>query len=286
MKREKNFYYFLTMIIFIICFTTSIILACRTIKVGKLAVGASILFYPMTYFIATLFAERYGKEKTFMMFNYAVFALIFMAIMLTITSCIPIYGAYDGLDKIFNIDFKLIFASILAFYASQFLNLKIYYYLEGYKGFKFLISGVIAITIDSFLFIMLSNIGVLSLGDSFVKFINQFIMGIVMVIFYTLCFTYLVDSVIKSNKKELELEIEKPKINKNTSKKSTTKKETKKSILFILMPYNPSVYGELEVPSPLFIKTFDFRYKTGLTKADSCSITHFFTGLPYLLVIQ
>ena len=34
---------------------------------------------------------------------------------------------------------------------------------EGYKGFKFLISGVIAITIDSFLFIMLSNIGVLSL---------------------------------------------------------------------------------------------------------------------------
>ena len=139
MKREKNFYYFLTMIIFIICFTTSIILACRTIKVGKLAVTASILFYPMTYFIATLFAERYGKEKTFMMFNYAVFALIFMAIMLTITSCIPIYGAYDGLDKIFNIDFKLIFASILAFYASQFLNLKIYYYLEGYKGFKFLI---------------------------------------------------------------------------------------------------------------------------------------------------
>ena len=75
MKREKNFYYFLTMIIFIICFTTSIILACRTIKVGKLAVTASILFYPMTYFIATLFAERYGKEKTFMMFNYAVFAL-------------------------------------------------------------------------------------------------------------------------------------------------------------------------------------------------------------------
>ena len=156
------------------------------------------------------------------MFNYAVFALIFMAIMLTITSCIPIYGAYDGLDKIFNIDFKLIFASILAFYASQFLNLKIYYYLEGYKGFKFLISGVIAITIDSFLFIMLSNIGVLSLGDSFVKFIN-----IVMVIFYTLCFTYLVDSVIKSNKKELELEIEKPKVKKTTSKKRTTKKETK-----------------------------------------------------------
>ena len=229
MKREKNFYYFLTMIIFIICFTTSIILACRTIKIGKLAVGASILFYPMTYFIATLFAERYGKEKTFMMFNYAVFALIFMAIMLTITSCIPVYGPYDGLDKVFNMDYKLIFASILAFYASQFLNLKIYYYLEGYKGFKFLISGVIAITIDSFLFIMLSNIGVLSLGDSFVKFINQFIMGIVMVIFYTLCFTYLVDSVIKNNKKEkeLELEIEKPKVKKTTSKKRTTKKETK-----------------------------------------------------------
>ena len=52
-------------------------------------------------------------------------------------------------------------------------------------------------------------------------------MGIVMVIFYTLCFTYLVDSVIKNNKKELELEIEKPKVKKTTSKKRTTKKETK-----------------------------------------------------------
>lgn len=223
MKKEKNFYYFLIMIIFIICFTTSIILACRTIKIGKLAVGASVLFYPMTYFIATLFSERYGKEKTFMMFNYAVFALVIMAIMLTITSCIPIYGPYDGLNKIFNIDYKLIFASIVSFYISQWINLKIYYYLEGYKGFKYLIAGVIAITIDSLLFIFLSNIGVLSLSASFVKFINQFIMGIIMTIFYTLCFTYLIDSVIKTTEKEQKVEIEKPKTKKTTSKKSTTK---------------------------------------------------------------
>ena len=65
-------------LIFIICFTTSIILACRTLKIGKLAVSASILFYPMTFFIATLFSERYGKEKTYMMFNYAIFALLYI----------------------------------------------------------------------------------------------------------------------------------------------------------------------------------------------------------------
>ena len=222
MKREKNFYYFLTMIIFIICFTTSIILACRTIKVGKLAVTASILFYPMTFFIATLFSERYGKEKTYMMFNYAIFALIIMAIMLTITSLIPTYGMYDGLNPIFNMDYKMIFSSILAFYVSQYLNLKIYYYLEGYKGFKFLISGIIAITIDSFIFITLSNIGNISFTASFIRFINQFIMGIVMIIFYTLCFTYLIDTLTKTKEKE----IEKPKVKRSTSKK-TTKKGTK-----------------------------------------------------------
>ena len=43
-----------------------------------------------------------------------------------------------------------------------------------------------------------------------------------MIIFYTLCFTYLIDTLTKTK----EQEIEKPKVKRSTSKK-TTKKGTK-----------------------------------------------------------
>lgn len=231
MKKEKNFYYFLTMILFIMCFTTSIILACRTIQIGKLTLTGSILFYPMTYFLAILFSERYGKEKTIMMFNYAVFSLIIMVAMITITSTLPIAGGTDKLGILFNMDYRIVFASIVGFYVSQYLNITIYYYLTGYRGFKFLISGVIAITIDALLFTCLANIGILSFSDMVLRFANTYIMDVLMIIVYSLCFAYIIDSVIKCKNNAEQLENKKnEEITKKTvkPKTKTTKKTVKK----------------------------------------------------------
>lgn len=233
MKREKNFYYFLVMISYVICFCISLILSCRTVLVGNLTPAGSFIVYPMTYFLAILFAERYGKEETKLLFNYAAFAFIIMIIFITISSMLPVFNGPDGLEPIFNLNYRMVFASLTAFYVSQYLNLIIYYYISGFRGFKFLISGVISATIDSILFIFLAYVGEIKFTLLLQKFTSQYVLNIFMIILYTILFTYLIDSVIKTkpiDKAEAKANDELIKTKKTVKKvvtKAKTKKETK-----------------------------------------------------------
>ncbi len=235
MKREKNFYYFLVMIVYIICFTTSLILSCRIVSIGNLTPTASFIIYPMTYFLAILFAERYGKKETKLLFHYAVFALIVSVLFITISSTLPVLSGIDGLETIFNMDYRLVFSSIAAFYVSQFLNLEIYYYITGFRGFKFLISSVIAATIDSLIFILLAYAGTVSFNLLIQRFTSQYIVSVFMVIIYTILFAYLIDSVIDNKNKQIEKEIKLNEVKEKTEKivkpKKVVKKETEKKVI-------------------------------------------------------
>ncbi|MDD5979750.1 MAG: VUT family protein [bacterium] len=229
MKREKNFYYFLVMIVYIICFTTSLILSCRTVSIGNLTPTASFIIYPMTYFLAILFAERYGKKETILLFHYAVFALIVSVLFITISSTLPVLSGIDGLEAIFNMDYRLVFSSIAAFYISQFINLEIYYYINGFRGFKFLISSVIAATVDGFVFTFLAYVGAISFDLLIQRFTSQYIVNIFMVIIYTILFTYIIDSVINNKNKQIEKEIKLNEVKETEKKVSKPKKTVKKS---------------------------------------------------------
>ena len=225
MKREKNFYYFLIMIIYIICFVTSFIVATRTVQIGNLTPTASFLIYPMTYFLAILFCERYGKRETKMLFNYSVFALIIMVLLITITSMLPAL-ANDGLYPIFNLDYRIVFSSITAFYVSQYLNLEIYHFISGFRGFRFLIASVIAATIDGLLFVNLAYLGSIPFKLVIQRFTSQYVVNVFMVIIYTILFTYIIDSVVAKKNKELSEEIEEE-IKKQENLKASEPKKTK-----------------------------------------------------------
>ena len=240
MKREKNFYYFLVMILYIISFTTSLILGCRVVSVGNLTPTASFIVYPMTYFLAILFAERYGKRETKLLFHYSVFALLVSVLFITITSTLPVLSGIDGLEPIFNMDYRIVFSYIAAFYISQFINLEVYYFINGFRGFKFLISSVIAATVDSLVFVLLAHVGTMSMDLIIQRFTSQYVINVFMAVIYTILFTYLIDAVIENKKKNIDkeievkvneeklekvIEVEKP---KRTVKKETTKKEVKK----------------------------------------------------------
>lgn len=227
MKRDRNFFFFVAMIFFIICYTTSLILANRTVNILNLSITASILVYPLTYTISILFAERYGRENAKMLFNYSILALIFMVILITISAILP-YTSPDGLERIFNIDFRIVFASISSFLASHYLCLYLYDYLSGYKGFKFLIATVISITVDSLIFVGLAFLGVLPFIEVANLFIGQYVFNILMTIVYTLVFTYFIDSILIAREKEETKLAEEIKETKKVTKKTTkTKKEAK-----------------------------------------------------------
>lgn len=230
MKREKNFYYVFVMFLFVTCYTTCYILSNRLIQFGGLMATASALVYPFTYFIAVLFYERYGKNRIFELVDFAVVSLVFMGILFAFASSFDVYNDVDGLEKIFNTDFRVLVSSIVGFIVGQYILIRIYDFLGSKNGFDFLIAGVIAITIDSFLFIFLGYLGSVSFKEVLNLATGQYALNVVAVIIYALCFNSIISTLIHSREveekleKEEALKLEKPKVVKKTASKKTTAK--------------------------------------------------------------
>lgn len=225
MKRDHSFYYILVMLLFITCYITCYILSNRLIQFGGLMATASALVYPFTYFIAVLFYEKYGKNETFELVDFAVLSLIFMGILFAFASSFDVYNEVDGLEKIFNTDFRVLVSSMVGFIVGQYILIRLYDFLGGKKGFDFLIAGVIAITIDSFLFIFLGYLGSVSFTEVLNLATGQYALNVVAIIIYALCFNSLITTLIKSKKEKIETKAE---VKKETPKKKSTTKKTKK----------------------------------------------------------
>ena len=225
MNRDKNFYYVFVMFLFVTCFTTCYILSNRIIQFGGLLATASALVYPLTYFIAVLFYERYGKNRTFELVDFAVCSLVFMGVLFAFASSFDVYNDVDGLEKIFNTDFRVLVSSMVGFIVGQYTLIRLYDFLGGKKGFDFLIAGVIAITIDSFLFIFLGYIGSISFAEVLNLATGQYALNVVAIIVYALCFNSIITTLLKT--KEVEKKEEKKVETKKAARKPSTKKTTK-----------------------------------------------------------
>lgn len=221
MKRETNFYFLFVLVLFVSCYLTSYILSNRIIELNGLLATASVVIYPLTYFILILFSERCGKEKALILLNLSIIALMFSGLLITVANLFDVYQGVDGLEPIINIDFRLLFASIISFYIGQILNLKIYYYLKNKKAFNFLISGVIAITVDSIILIILGYTGIKTFKEIMLLATGQYVLSVITILFYSICFGYLISTIIDI-KKQIELE-------ENKKKKEEAKKEVKKA---------------------------------------------------------
>ena len=117
MKKGNTFYFSLVMFLFVATYLSCYVMSNRIIAFGGLVATASALVYPLTYFISVLFYERYGKNRTFELINFSVVALVFMGILFAFASTFGVQGGTDGMEKIFNTDFRILFASVIAFWS-------------------------------------------------------------------------------------------------------------------------------------------------------------------------
>ncbi len=226
MKRDKSYYYILVMFLYVTCYLSCYVLSSRVIQFGGLLATAGALVYPLTYFLAVLFYERYGKNQAFELVNFAIFSLVFMGILFAFASTFDVYSGVDGMEKLLNTDFRVLFSSIVGFVVGQYVLVKLYDFLGEKKGFDFLIAGVIAITIDSFLFIFLGYIGSVPFKEVLSLATGQYALNVIAVIIYALCFNSVITTLIKTKPINDEiLNEEKPKaVKKAATKKVTTKK--------------------------------------------------------------
>ena len=93
--------------------------------VGNWPFGAGILFFPLSYVIGDVLTEVYGFARARRCIWAGTAALLFMAFMAMVVVALPPapdWGGQAAYEQVFGQVPRIVFASILAFWAGEFAN--------------------------------------------------------------------------------------------------------------------------------------------------------------------
>jgi uncharacterized integral membrane protein (TIGR00697 family) len=121
---------------FVIVAFVTILLLSNVLGAGKVAVvnlpaigdwpfGAGILFFPLSYVIGDVLTEVYGYARARRCIWAGTAALLFMAFMAMVVVALPPAPDWNGqaaYEQVFGQVPRIVFASILAFWAGEFAN--------------------------------------------------------------------------------------------------------------------------------------------------------------------
>lgn len=171
---ERQFRYF----DFVMAAFVTILLLSNVIGAGKVSevdvpfyglapFGAGVLFFPVSYVIGDILTEVYGYTKARRVIWTGFAALLFMALMAWVVVALPPasdWGNQDAYERVFGQVPRIVGASILAFWAGEFVNSYVLAKMKIWTKGKALWSRTIGSTIfgqgvDSALFYPLAFLG-------------------------------------------------------------------------------------------------------------------------------
>ena len=119
-------YYEYVMAAFVaILLLSNIIGAAKLSTVAGYTFGAGILFFPVSYVIGDVLTEVYGYARARKVIWTGFAALIFMAFMSYVVVAMPpaeSWGGQDAYEQVFGSTWRIVLASIIAFWAGEFVN--------------------------------------------------------------------------------------------------------------------------------------------------------------------
>ena len=132
--------------------------------------GAGILFFPLGYVIGDVLTEVYGFARARRVIWAGFAALLFMAFMSWVVVALPPAPGWPGqaaYESVFGQVWRIVFASITAFWAGEFINSYVMARMKIWTGGKHLWSRTIGSTvagqgIDSIIFYPLAFGGIWS----------------------------------------------------------------------------------------------------------------------------
>lgn len=125
--RARQFrYYDIVMAAFVaVLLLSNVIGAAKLSTVAGFTFGAGILFFPVSYVIGDVLTEVYGYAKARRAIWVGFVALIFMAFMSWAVVAMPpaaSWGGQSAYEAVFGQVPRIVLASILAFWAGEFVN--------------------------------------------------------------------------------------------------------------------------------------------------------------------
>jgi uncharacterized integral membrane protein (TIGR00697 family) len=126
LKGERLLYYDFVMSAFVaILLLSNVIGAAKLATVGGFTFGAGILFFPLGYVLGDVLTEVYGYARARRCIWAGFAAMIFMAFMSWVVVSLPASEGWEGqeaYEAVFGQVPRIVFASILAFWAGELTN--------------------------------------------------------------------------------------------------------------------------------------------------------------------
>lgn len=164
-------YYDLVMAAFVaILLLSNIIGAAKLSTLGGFTFGAGILFFPLGYVIGDVLTEVYGYARARRCIWAGFCAMLFMAFMSWVVVSLPPAAGWDGqpaYESVFGQVPRIVFASILAFWAGELANSFVLAKMKILTRGKYLWTRTIGSTVvgqgvDSLIFYPLAFLGIWS----------------------------------------------------------------------------------------------------------------------------
>jgi queuosine precursor transporter len=124
-RRHFRYFDYVMAAFVAILLLSNLIGASKLATVGGFTFGAGILFFPLSYVIGDVLTEVYGYANARRCVWMGFAALLFMAFMSTIVVAMPPAAGWDGqaaYESVFGSTWRIVAASILAFWAGEFVN--------------------------------------------------------------------------------------------------------------------------------------------------------------------
>nr|WP_315471261.1 queuosine precursor transporter [uncultured Sphingorhabdus sp.] len=172
--RQFRYYDFVMAAFVVILLLSNIIGAAKpaalTLNGEQWIFGAGILFFPLGYVIGDVLTEVYGYARARRVIWAGFAALLFMAFMSWVVVALPPAPGWPGqaaYESVFGQVWRIVFASITAFWAGEFINSYVMARMKIWTGGKHLWSRTIGSTvvgqgIDSIIFYPLAFGGIWS----------------------------------------------------------------------------------------------------------------------------
>ena len=139
---------------------------------GLFVFGAGILFFPLSYVLGDVLTEVYGYARARRVIWTGFAALAFMAFMSWVVVKLPPAEGWEGqaaYEEVFGITWRIVIASITAFWAGEFANAFVMAKMKLLTGGKHLWTRTIGSTVvgqgvDSLLFYPIAFLGIWDTG--------------------------------------------------------------------------------------------------------------------------
>ena len=166
---------------------SNVIGAAKLSTVAGFTFGAGILFFPISYVIGDVLTEVYGYAKARRVIWVGFAALIFMAFMSWAVVAMPPAASWDGqaaYESVFGQVPRIVLASIMAFWAGEFVNSYVLARMKIWTKGKALWSRTIGSTVfgqavDSAIFYPVAFLGVWDTRDVLIVMVTNWLLKVV-----------------------------------------------------------------------------------------------------------